>query len=70
MVGMCAETDVCFDVNCPLQLPGFSENLNVSTYFSTAPNTKFHEYSFSSLEVQMETYRNEEPNMRISTNFG
>lgn len=40
-----------FLLNCPLQLPGFSENLNVSIHFSTAPNTKFQEYSFSSLEV-------------------
>ena len=40
-----------FSLNCPLKPPGFSENFNVSTYFSTAPNTKFHEYSFSSLEV-------------------
>ena len=40
-----------FSLNCPLKLPGFSENLNVLTHFSTAPNTKFHEYSFSSLEM-------------------
>jgi len=39
-----------FSLNCPLKLPGFPENLNVSTHFSTA-HTKFHEYSFSSLEV-------------------
>jgi len=61
-----------FSLNCPLQLPGFLENLNISTYFGTALNTKFHEYSLSSLEVLHadETYRREEPNMRISTNFG